>query len=238
VEPGGPAVANIYLNQVAYDLTFAVGVASNVNYDLELDSLVRGSRTAFLESTASTGLVQSGGTNFAVKFAMDGGSFNNIPGFTTTFSGGLTTDNTADGVAVHQLQDTSTNDIGLGNFTGSHTFTLRFTTSPSPNVTSVISNNSTGESAIRFGLNPTSNYFTSLSETPSSELPNLGHFLTVTATFDQAVTPVPEPSSMLLLISGLLTVGAAGVRQARGKSVRDAPPHGENESAREAALVW
>ena len=201
VDPGGGNFALIYQKPMAYELSFTVNDPTNHGYVLDIDHNIRGYVTISREAA----ITASGSEGVMVGSLDDGSGFANQAGL-SVFGGGLTVSG-SDPTAFQNQLVSHANSFTSGAYSGTRNFTVRFSTGPSPIASTIFQNFGRGEADIRFGLPPTQASlihagYPGLDNEPAS---NLGHFVTMKATFDPiAAAVVPEPSSFILLASGVL----------------------------------
>jgi hypothetical protein len=184
-------------------------------YTLSVDSVFRGYVTALWEGTArpSTELVFAAGT-------LMGASVNDGSGFGPLLND-ISTDTevaiaTSDNPFVNLLvARTGTHE--MGSYVGTRTFTVRYG-SVGGNTSAALQNYNIGEVNVRFGLDPTYANFLN-AEYPGADGESSdthGHFVTITADFENDINPVPEPSTLsLMAVACALTCAWKRSRSAR-----------------------
>lgn len=204
VNTGGPTVALLNSNLVAYDLLFTVEDPLNQGYTLAFDSVFRGYLTAKQETNTSTGVssVFSSGTLMGAH--LDTGS-----GFGGLITALTTTTGVANATAANPLVNLLVSDSGhfdAGSFSGTRSFVLRFT-SVGSNTVGALQNFNTGEADVRFGLDPTLAGFTNATYPglDGESIGTHGHFVTVSAVFGSA-SEVPEPATIGMVLVGFSIV--------------------------------
>lgn len=201
------------LAQVAYDLTFTVEDSLNQGYNLDFSADYRGYNYAAWKSGTGVEGITASGTLLGASLSSGGGS-TSIPSLTALPS--TATAGSANPTVNVLASGSGTYDAGF--FTGTRTFTLSFAGSPFLNVLNRFPAGTTGEAAVRFGLDPT------LAQLNFANYPGLdgeaasqhGHFVSVRATFlDPAPAQIPEPGTAGLALAGTLLLGARLIRSRR-----------------------
>lgn len=213
---GGPTVALLHSNLVAYDLGFRIEDPLAVGYTLSIDALMRGFLTALWEGSSNADAVTgafAAGTLMSASLDSGSGFGALIPELTTT-TGVATANITTPFVNRLVFKQDS---FDAGSFTGTHDFALRFASAGS-NTIGAMQNFNLGEADVRFGLDPLLAGFSNAAY-PGADGEGAdahGHFLTVTARFNAAPgggTPLPEPGTLTLLGAAALGLGAARRRR-------------------------
>lgn len=181
-QPAAPNFALIYRHNIGYEINFTVEDPLNEGYTIDVDQLLRGhvtvSREEPIQAGMSAGLMlgRLNGTHYA--------------GF---YIGG-------DGVNVtkddpNPLQTKRTEKVkhfsAPASYTGTQTFTVSFSSFPSPALVNVFQNFGGGEGVAQFGILPTRPEFQYGNDTGTDALSDLGHFSTVTVT---SLGPVCTPT--------------------------------------------
>jgi hypothetical protein len=203
---GSSGFALTHKRNIIYDLTFTIQDPTNRGYSVSVDSLLRGYSTGqWLDGTSSNALIATGVT-------LSGRIDTDTNDATNTLTNQLTrlTMNSASGVTANQTNTFVNNfaedsdSYNAGDFVGTRSFALRFTTLPTPTTNVFLQNNQSGQGSIRYGFNntlagldPTGQFQSGDVITDNDEL---GHFISVTAEFNPEAVPEPG-SSMLLLVS-------------------------------------
>jgi hypothetical protein len=204
VNVAGPA--NLLFIYPSLSLSFTVDDPTNLGYSLDASTVLRGYLSTLYTSgpDLEQAIIASGTSLYA---SVDSGS-GLAANLQITSFGDFITANSSNS-SVNRLVN-ATGNTNIGNFTGTRNFSLVFTSNPSPAGTIVFQNDYTGEAAIRFGMSTTVPGLT-LSTYPGADgeaASTHGHFLTVTATFNEANNAVPEPTTTALLGMGLVAIGA------------------------------
>jgi hypothetical protein len=225
-----PNFALIMPRHVSYELEFTIEDPTGAGYSLDIGSMARGVVVAALHPTEP--LDGSAGPTNAPQVLTSGSAFNGRldtgsgfggvePGLHT--SGGAVLANEANPF-VSVLAD-SVSSLSAGTFFGTQTFRIEYSTRPSPNTSTAFNNFTRGESDILYGLatqhasggDPTRPDFEYAGYPgPGGETASgLGHFVTVSVTFNDAPAAVPAPSAAagFILGFGLLALAA---RRRRG----------------------
>ena len=207
VDPSVSGSALIHRRNVNYDLEFTVEDPLGQGYAVQIDSLLRGYSAAMWTSGASANAVTATGTSLSGRIDTDTADATDtlgaqIPGLTVTAASGTTANSTAPATSdFAEINDS----FSTTTFTGTRNFALRFTTVGSTTTNVFLQNNQTGQGSVRYGL---ANSDTALDPTGQPQPgdafpdPSLGHFVTVTASFN----PIPEPegTALVLLATALL----------------------------------
>jgi hypothetical protein len=173
----GGGVAQVNKRNVIYQLTFTVDDPLGVGYQIDLTSVLRGvssiTQTSGSQSAFATGLL------LGASYGID----TTDPAEFTNFSSGLYGQNTpgvsvsGEGTAIDLQESIVTSPLGDGVFVGTSTFSLHFTSVPTPTTNVVFQNESLGEGFVNYGLG---------SDVGDLEVStdDLGHFLTIDVTFN------------------------------------------------------
>ncbi|MGE3316354.1 MAG: PEP-CTERM sorting domain-containing protein [Planctomycetaceae bacterium] len=160
---------------------------TNSGFSLDIVSFLSG--ISSIAQTSETGTAFANGAHFAVGVddstdAPD--TYSNLTSLFNDTNGVTIVGNTS---AISAVQNTET--ASLGSFVGTTTFSLRFTTVTTPTTNILFGNGRSGTGQIDYGLG-------NLGSILSIDPEDLGHFITITVSFDEIVA-VPEPSSAILL---------------------------------------
>ncbi|HYP06023.1 MAG TPA: PEP-CTERM sorting domain-containing protein [Bryobacteraceae bacterium] len=212
VFPGPSGLPLIHGNLVSYDLAFTVEDPGMLGYTLSVDSVFRGYLTALWQgvSRPTTDGVFAAGTLMGAEID-DGAGFGSLINAlnTSTDVATATEDNPEVNLLVEKM-----GSYQVGQYAGTRTFILRFA-SVGNNTQAALHNYNIGEVNVRFGLDPTYGNFQN-ARYPGDDgqvVGTHGHFVTVTADFDQDTSTVPEPATFPLL-------GGAGIAIAAWKRRR------------------
>ena len=185
-QPEGPNFALIYLRTLGYAMNFTVEDPLNEGYTIDIDHHLRGYVTVSREEPVTVG-VSGGGTMLG---SFDDGSGPVVQVGLNVFGDGLTIHGTDPESFGNKLIDKTFSGYTSPVYTGTRTFTVAFSSHPSPALTSVIGNFGGGETEARFGLLPThassgdpSRPDFLYAEVPGDLTPSdLGHFLDIHVT--------------------------------------------------------
>ncbi|MEM8874160.1 MAG: PEP-CTERM sorting domain-containing protein [Planctomycetota bacterium] len=175
----------------SFQLAFTVEDPGNVGFEISLDQLLRG----YSGVDVQVGQGNATGVSYFVQFddstdAPD--TFSNfVPAFIGTSGVGLTVPDGSEPDSARDFFEAIDSDV-LGSYVGTTDFVLDFTTGFSPTTNVFFQNGGVGSGEINYGLGTSQ-----IGDDFTAD--ELGHFLTVTATF------VPEPASLGLL--GVLGLG-------------------------------
>jgi hypothetical protein len=184
---GGGGVAQVNKRNVIYQLDFTVDDPGNVGFELTAMSFLHG--ISSITQTSSGGGIAATATGASFFVSIDDSTdppdtyTTVVPLFNTT--SGVT----VSGIGTSAAEERSTESASLGSFVGTTSFSLRFSTLPTPTTNVFFDNGQTGFGEIDYGLGSLAPIFL--------VAPNdLGHFVTITARF------IPEPSCMPILFFG------------------------------------
>jgi len=217
--------------RVAYEMAFTIEDSAGVGYTLDIGTALRGFLTAALDAnqpldpSATAGAaprVTTTGTTMYGRFD-SGSGFGSIQNGLTLNGGQAEAD--ANTVFANVLV-AGTDDFSAGAFVGTQTFRLLFSSAPSPNAGINLQNYTRGEGGVRFGLDPTHvsggdptrpdfdhAFYPGTDGEPADQH---GHFVTVTATFNESVA-VPAPPAGAMLVFAI--AGLAALRRRGGRFV-------------------
>jgi hypothetical protein len=216
VAAGGPEFGLITLNQLIYEVHFTVDDPGNVGYHLQMDTLLRGFIEGRVDGTSSppSPFVDPSVHTDAASMTgyFDDGSGSGFVGPVGQLALFGTSDH-ADGVgASFSDERLASASFSAGDFIGTRNFAVLFSPAPSYSFLTIMNNYTKGEAGLRYGAHTTQSGLTF--DTPGPDgvpADDLGHFLTVTASFSQSETP--EPASYMLYGAGLAAVGLFRRRQ-------------------------
>ena len=185
-QPDAPNFALIYRKNIGYDMTFTVEDPLNEGYTIDVDHLMRGritvSREEPIRVDATSGLL------LGYLDAHDGNGPIHYPGFFMS-SGTVAVPGDDPQSFQSQLFANQKQFAAPFIYTGTNTFTITFSSFPSPALINNFRNLGGGEGIIQFGLPPTHAgsdvsrpgfEFAGYSE--GEQLSDLGQFVTVTVT--------------------------------------------------------
>lgn len=182
-------VAQVHKRNVVYRLDFTVQDPGSLGYELLVESLLRG--ISSITQTSDGGTAFATGASFHVEIddsTDDPDTFTTfVPLFNSTNSVSVT------GVSSNTELTENVESASLGFFVGTTSFSLQFSTVPTPTTNILFGNGQSGSGFVNYGLGSVPDGF-------DVEQSDLGHFLTVTANF------VPEPSAVILLSFGMMGV--------------------------------
>ena len=181
-QPQAPNFALIYLRRIDYTINFTVEDPNNEGYEIDVDHSWRGYATVSREEDirVSTGL----GT---ILGRLDDGSGPVLYPALTWGGGGVNLG--ALDTAFEEKILTNQKSFTSNQFSGTKTFTLHFSSRPSPSMNSIFQNFGGGETSLRFGLEPTHDsngditrpdfQFASYSQAGSEPIESHGHFVDI-----------------------------------------------------------
>jgi hypothetical protein len=204
VESGGATVALTNPQNSSYTLNFTINDPLNFGYTVNVDTLMRGYVTAKWGSGDNLNGVAASSGSLSGRIDTDTTDANDT---LVTFSNQVSDLTLLGGSTSANLNNTFSNELidksdsyAAGSFSGTRSFALRFTTFGSSNNV-FMQNNMTGEAGTRFGMNPVDPdggsgfdiaFTPGLDQTP---LDQLGHFVTVTTTFNEDPSVIPTPGA-------------------------------------------
>lgn len=189
-------VAQLHSRNSVFELAFTVEDPTNSGFTLDIDQLLRGYSTVTVEAGRgdATGLL----------YFVRADDSTDAPGTLSTrtdlfLSTGGVTGVVDTGEPTLTVSDYFSDDssVTFGSYVGTTDFLLDFTSLLSPTTNVFFQNGSVGSGSVNYGLGtlPPGSPFT-----PA----DLGHFMTITATFES----VPEPSSLTTMaVLSLIGIG-------------------------------
>jgi hypothetical protein len=197
--------AQTHKRNIVFQIDFDVEDPANSGFEVELSSFLRG-----ISSVTLTHIISDSGTGTATGATINV-SVDDSTGAPDTFSPLVPLFTGTNSALVQHMLGTDTVDsqdsasTSLGAFVGTTSFSLLFTTGPTPTTNIIFGNNRLGFGEIDFGLGSLA-----AGQSPTVDSSELGHFLTVTV-----LSQVPEPTSIsLMAITILLAAIARGRRRA------------------------
>jgi hypothetical protein len=184
---GVGGVAQVNKRDVIYQIDFTVNDPANVGFELTATSFLRG--ISSITQTSSGGGIAATATGASFFVSIDDSTdppdtyITLVPLFNTT------TGVSVSGMGTSASEEQSTESASLGSFVGTTSFSLRFSTLPTPTTNVFFDNGQTGFGEADYGLG-------SLAPVFLVDPTDLGHFVTITASF------IPEPSCMAILLLG------------------------------------
>lgn len=175
----GGGQVQVNKRNVILQVTFTVEDPDAVGYQVELSSVMRG--VSAIEQTEGDGLALATGLSVAATYGIDTtdpAEFSLLPGFYGQNTGGASV--SGPGAAAELHEDTVIGPLGSGMFVGTRTFSVFFSSVPTPTTNVLLPNGSIGAGFVNYGLGP------DVGGTGASPA-DLGHFLTVTVTFEGGV---------------------------------------------------
>lgn len=179
--------AQTHKRNVVFQITFTVDDPTNHGYALNLSALTKGV-SRIEQSIGSSQALATGLTlDTRVKELSD-------PNSEFQFLGSLsysTASATVTGIGSNLVVGENSGEVALGQFVGTRTFQVNFTSVTTPTTNVLFQNNAQGSGDVLYGLG----------DIPAGlglQLDDLGHFFTVEATFE----PIPEPATLASLALG------------------------------------
>ncbi|SFD50198.1 thrombospondin type 3 repeat-containing protein [Pseudoalteromonas denitrificans] len=180
-QPEGPNFALIYRHNIGYEITFTVNDPIEEGYEISIEQHMKGlitvSREEAISVSATAGLMlgrvdehQGDGPIHLAGFSISGG--------------GLSVDSEAtDTVQTITIDETDTQNLAT-QYIGTHTFTMSFSSFPSPALVSIFQNSGGGETSIQFGVTSNQDAFLYGNATQNGliDLTPLGHFSQINIT--------------------------------------------------------
>ena len=173
----GGGVTQVNKRNVFYQLTFTLDDPLGVGYQIDLTSVLRGvssiTQTSGSQSAFATGLLL--GASYGID-TTDPAEFTNFPpGLYGQSTPGVSV--SGEGAAIDLQESIVSAPLAGGVFVGTSTFSLHFTSVPTPTTNVVFQNESLGEGFVNYGLG---------SDVGDLEVStdDLGHFLTIDVTFN------------------------------------------------------
>jgi len=210
IPTGSGFIAATHPRIVSYDLFFTIEDTDNRGYTLNVDSVMRGYATA-LSTAGGTNIFATTVNGPFLSGRIDTDTSDATDSLNTQVAG-MTIDSTGtsanSGTTFSHLATDNSLSYDGGDFVGTRSFGLRFTTAQSGNTNVFMQNNYEGQGSYRFGGSNT-NAALNITGDPQTGDPlndsELGHFVTVSASFNTVA--VPEPSGvMFLFIAGSLSL--------------------------------
>lgn len=181
VQPDGPNFALIYRKNIGYEIEFTVTDEDNLGYNIDVDYAITGAssvrRDANIQVNAGSGLLlgRLNGVHYSGFFISGKGlaiSANETPVLQTNA-----------GTNAKSFSAPQT-------YYGTQTFTISFSSFPSPALVNIFQNYGAGESIMQYGLSPSSPYFDLGNETGGLDAEDLGLSATIRVT--NLVEPFPD----------------------------------------------
>jgi len=155
-QPEGPNFALIYRHNIGYEITFTVNDPIEEGYKITIDQQMKGfitvSREEAVDASASAGLLlgrvdehQGDGPIHYAGFSISGGGL------------GINSENT-DALQTIEIDESETKNLTT-QYIGTHTFTISFSSFPSPALVNIFQNYGGGEGIIQFGVASNLNAF-------------------------------------------------------------------------------
>jgi hypothetical protein len=175
----GGSLPQVNKRNVIFQLTFTVEDPDAVGYQVDLSSVMRG--VSAIEQTEGDGVALATGLSLAATYGIDTtdpAEFVLLPGFYGQNTGGASVSGL--GAAAELHEDTASGPLGDGLFVGTRTFSVFFSSVPTPTTNVLLPNGNIGAGFVNYGLG------SDVGDTGASPA-DLGHFLTVTVTFEGGV---------------------------------------------------
>ena len=172
----GGGLPQVNKRNVVYQLTFTVEDPDEVGYQVDVSSLMRGvssiTQTEGAQAANATGLML--GVTYGVD-TTDPAAFATLSGIYGQSTTGVSV--TGEGTATELQESLATAPLGAGSYVGTRTFSLFFTSTPTPTTNVVFQNYTVGSGFVNYGLG------SDVGNSGASP-DDLGHFVTVHVAFD------------------------------------------------------
>lgn len=172
-------VAQVNKRNVTYQVTFTVEDPDEVGYQVELTSVMRG--VSAIDQTEGTGLAIATGLSVAATYGIDTtdpADFALLPGFFGQGTSNVSI--SGEGTSIELREDARTGPLADGSFVGTRTFSLLFSSVQTSTTNVIVPNGNLATGFVNYGLGD------DVGDTGASPA-DLGHFLTVTVTFEGGV---------------------------------------------------
>lgn len=174
---------------VIYQIDFTVNDPLNLGFHVDLENVIRGITTIAIGSNPTGGLSVANGLQLAAftgDSAVPANALLDITGGTDGLSP------LQSGTAA--VYDEFVGSQSLGSYQGTTSFSLFFTSVPTPTTQVAFANQAFGIGEVIYGLGSIPSGFEDI------DIDDLGHFLTVKVTY------VPEPATLAILLSGVFAL--------------------------------